>query len=77
MKQGSLFVLFRFVLIKSTEPGCIRLCSWSLWKALEEGGALAWFHGIWTCSVELLEYGMISSITLNHWNVHLVLLERS
>jgi hypothetical protein len=31
--------------MRSTQPGCFRLCSWSLWKALEEeGGVLAWFH---------------------------------
>jgi len=49
-------------------------------------GALAWFHGVWTCGVEVLEYWMISSlkIKLNYswklrrnWNVSLVLLERS
>jgi len=46
----------------------------------------AWFHGVWTWSVEVLEYWMIFSlkIKLNHswkfpknWNVPLVLLERS
>ncbi len=49
-------------------------------------GAWAWFHSIWTCSVEVLEYWMISSmkIKLNcswnfqrNWNVPLMLLERS
>ncbi len=34
MKDGSLFVLF--VLVRSTQLGCFRLCSWSLWKALKE-----------------------------------------
>jgi hypothetical protein len=56
--------------MRSTELGCFRLRSWSLWKALEDGlfvklwrrrrrrrrGALAWFHGVWTCSLEVLEY---------------------
>jgi hypothetical protein len=27
-------------------------------------GALTWFHGIWTCGVEVLEYGMISSLKI-------------
>jgi len=73
--------------MRSTEPGCFRSRSWSLWKALdEERGAWAWFHGVWTCGGEVLEYWMISSlkIRLNHswkfrrnWNVPLVLLERS
>jgi hypothetical protein len=49
-------------------------------------GALAWFHGIWTCSVEVLEYWMISSLKIKfncswkfrrNWNVALELLERS
>jgi hypothetical protein len=38
MKEGSLFVLF--ALIRSTEPGCFRLCSWCLWKALNEEGCM-------------------------------------
>jgi hypothetical protein len=25
-------------------------------KLLRRRGALAWFHGIWTCGVEVLEY---------------------
>ncbi len=54
MKEGSLFVLFE--LIRSTEHGCFRSHSWSLWKALEEKGAWAWFHGVWTYHVEVLEY---------------------
>jgi hypothetical protein len=48
--------LFCFVPLRPTELGCFRLCSWSLWKALKERGAWAWFHGIWTCSVEVLHY---------------------
>jgi hypothetical protein len=52
MKEGSWFVLMR-----STERGCFRLRSWSLWKALKEEGASAWFHGIWTCDdANFLEY---------------------
>ncbi len=49
-------------------------------------GALAWFHSVWTCGVEVLEYWMISSLKIKlnrswnferNWNVPLVLLERS
>ncbi len=40
MKEGCLFVLFCFVLfvlmMRSSELGCFRSCSWPLWKALEE-----------------------------------------
>jgi hypothetical protein len=25
---------------------------------------LGWFHGIWTCGVEVLEYGMIPSLKI-------------
>jgi len=78
--------LFCFVPLRPTKLGCFRLCSWSLWKARKERGAWAWFHGIWTCCVEVLHYWMISSLKtkLNcswkfrrYWNVPLVLLERS
>ncbi len=33
MKEGSLFC---FVGMRSIEPECFRLCSWCLWKALNE-----------------------------------------
>jgi hypothetical protein len=33
MKEGC---LFRFVVMRSTELGCFRSCSWCLWKALDE-----------------------------------------
>ncbi len=39
MKEGSLFC---FIVMRSTEPGCFRLCSWCLWKALDGGGV----HGL-------------------------------
>jgi hypothetical protein len=32
--------------MRSTELGCFKSFSWYLWKALEEKGALAWFHGV-------------------------------
>jgi hypothetical protein len=43
-----LFVLF--VLMRSTKLGCFKSLSLSLWRR----GALAWFHGVWTCDVEWL-----------------------
>jgi hypothetical protein len=55
-------------------------------KLSRRRGASAWFHGVWTCSVEVLEYWMISSLKIKlnrswkfrrNWNVPLVLLERS
>jgi len=50
------FVLFCFVVMKSTGPGCFRSCSWCLWKLSMKKGAWAWFHDIWICSVKVLEY---------------------
>jgi hypothetical protein len=35
--EGSLFC---FVVMRSTEPGCFRSCSWCLWKALDEEGRM-------------------------------------
>jgi len=55
MKEGCLFFIVLFVPMRSTKPGCFRLHSWSLWKALEERGAWAWFHGVWTCGAKVLE----------------------
>ncbi len=37
MKEGSLFC---FVVMRSTEPGCFRSCSWCLWQALDEDGCI-------------------------------------
>jgi hypothetical protein len=61
--EGRLFVCFAlFVLMRSTGPGCFRLCSCCLWKALsEEGlsmrrGAWAWFRGVWSRGAKVLEY---------------------
>ncbi len=45
MKEGRLFVLFCFVVMRSTEPGCFRLHSWSLWKALNEEGCMGLVSG--------------------------------
>jgi hypothetical protein len=82
MKEGSLFVLFVFM--RSIEPS-----DWVLvlfWKLSRRRGALACFHGVWTCGVEVLEYSMISSLKIKlnpswkfwrNWNVPLILLERS
>jgi hypothetical protein len=76
------FVLF--VVMRSTELGCFRSCSWCLWKALHKEHGLG-FHGVWTCGANVLEYWMISSLKIQlncswkfrrNWNVPLVLLER-
>jgi hypothetical protein len=41
VSKGRLFVCFVWiVLMRSTEPGRFRLCSWCLWKALNEEGCM-------------------------------------
>jgi hypothetical protein len=38
-------------------------------KLLRRRGALAWFHGIWTCCAKVLEYRMISSLKIKlNWS---------
>jgi hypothetical protein len=39
MKEGSFF-LFCIVIMRITKPGCVRSCSWCLWKALNEEGCM-------------------------------------
>ncbi len=62
MKKGSLFVLFE--LMRSTQQGCFKSHSWSLWKALKEKGFMglvswlkrAWFQvkkSHWICAHDL------------------------
>jgi hypothetical protein len=45
-----------FVLMRSTEPGCFRTCSWSFWKVPEEQGCIRFVSWFWTCGVEVLAY---------------------
>ncbi len=77
-----LFYFVLFILMRSIELGCFRSHSWSLFR---KRGALALFHGVWTCNVIFFEYWMISSLKIKlncswkfrrNWNVLLVLLER-
>jgi hypothetical protein len=49
MKEGCLFVLF--VLMRSKDY-ILDLSR----KLLMRRGALAWFHGVWACGVEVLQY---------------------
>ncbi len=63
MKEGCLFVLF--VLMGSTQPGCFRSCSWSLWKALKEEGCIGLIS--WCLDLRckrVLEYWMISLLKI-------------
>ncbi len=59
MKQGSVFVCFVLFCLYLGDPP-----NWDasdhilglFGKLLRRRGALAWFHGVWTCGVEVLEY---------------------
>ncbi len=53
MKEGSLFC---FVVMRSTELGCFRLCSCWLWKVLDEGGV----HGLGS-----MAFGLVVQKLLN------------
>jgi hypothetical protein len=86
MKQGSLFVLFCIVLMRSTKLGFFRSASWCLWKALYEEGCMGLVPRRLDLQCKVLEYRMISSLKIKlncswkfrrNWNVPLVLLERS
>ncbi len=72
-----------------TQPGCFRLCSWSLWKALKEEGCIglvSWHLDLWCRSSWILNDSSLK-IKLNYIvaenfggigvYVPLVLLERS
>ncbi len=85
MNEGS--SLFCFVVMRSIELGCFRLCSWYLWKSLNKEGCMGLvpWHLELGCK-KFLEYWMISSLKIKLdrswklrriWNVTLVLLERS
>ncbi len=81
MKDGSLFC---FVIMKSTEPGCFRLCCWCLWKALDEEGCMGLVPclDLWCKSscwmIFYLKIELNRSFNFwRNWNVPLMLLERS
>jgi hypothetical protein len=83
MKAGSLFVLCWWDPPNQDASDCVLD---PFGKLSRRRGALAWFHGVSTCSVEVFEYWMICSLKIKlnrswkfrrNWNVHLVLLERS
>jgi hypothetical protein len=84
VKEGSLFC---FVVMRFTEPRCFRLCSWCLWKALDEEGCMGlvpWHLDLWCKHSWILIDFFSLKIKLNHSckfsrnsNVPLVLFERS
>jgi hypothetical protein len=57
MKEGRkvvcLFCFVCFVLMRSFKLGCVL---GFFGKFLRRRGSWAWFHGVWTCGVEVLEY---------------------
>ncbi len=86
--EGRLFVLFCLYLweIHQTNWDASGPVLGLFGKLSRRRGACAWFHGVWTCGVKVLEYWMIFSLKIElncSWkfqrnrNVPLVLLERS
>ncbi len=81
------FVLFCFLVMRSTKPGCFRLCSWYLWKALDEEGCMGLVPWCLVLAVQkflIIEWLLHWKFNSNrswkfwrNWNVPLVLLERS
>jgi len=60
------FVLFCFVLMRSTEPGCFRSCLLGVFGKLwtRSGAWWAWFRAAWICRAKVLEYWMIFSLKI-------------
>ncbi len=86
MKEGSLFVLFCLYLLDPPNRDASDCVLGLFGKLSRRRGASVWFHGVWTCGVEVLEYWMVFSLKIKlncswkfqrNWNVPLVLLERS
>ncbi len=89
MKERNLFVYFVLFCLYQWDPWNQDASNHILdlfGNLLRRRGALAWFHGVWTCGGEVFDYWMIFSLKfkLNHrwefWrnlNVPLVFLERS
>jgi hypothetical protein len=65
MKESSLFCFVLFVLMRSTELGWLRLCPWSLWKALGRVSVYKIFPSF------LLWY----KFSINNWGYLLTFLE--
>ncbi len=83
MKQGCLFVLYWWDPPNWDASDCVLGL---FGKLSRRRGALAWFHGVWTCGAKVLEYWMISTLKIKlnrsskiqrNWNFPLLLLERS
>jgi len=86
MKQGSLFVLFCFIVMRPTKLRCFKSSFWCLWKALDEEaclGLVPWRLDL-QCKSSWILNDFLPKIKLKHswkfrsnWNVLLVLLEKS
>jgi hypothetical protein len=58
MKEGSLFcfVLYYFVVMRSTKPDASDHVLGVFGKLFTRRGAWAWFHDVWTSGAKVLEY---------------------
>jgi len=63
MKQSSFVVLFCLYLWDPSNWDA-SACILGFFLQLSRTGALAWFYGVWTCGVKVLEYWMIFSLKI-------------
>jgi hypothetical protein len=68
------FSLFCFVVMRSTQPGCFRSCSWCLWKALDKEGCMGLvpLRLDLQCNFKFLNVGWFL-----HWKLNLIVAENS
>jgi len=73
MKEGSLFC---FVVMRSTELGCFRSCSWCLWKALDEEGCVGLLQIMFLVSLESSWWGGVHGLgSMTFWTCGTKVLE--
>jgi hypothetical protein len=58
------FVLFCFIVMKSTQLWCFTFCSWCFGKLSTRRCAWAWFHDVCTWGAKVIEYWMSYSIQI-------------
>jgi hypothetical protein len=68
MKECSLFC---FVVMRFTELGCFRSCSWCLWKALDEEGCM----GLGSMTFALAVQKLLNIEWFLHWKLNWTVLE--
>ncbi len=63
--------MFCFVVMRSTEPGCFRSCSWCLWKALNEEGCMGFGSMIFGFALQKF----LNFEWFLHWKLNYIVVE--